>query len=81
MTVTGASDAKFPEIGVEFEVKQPDGSFLLDAKKEDFHVFESGQEMTIESFIAPIGRRPSRSRWCSSWTRAAAWNWKTGSAV
>ena len=38
--VTGASDAKFPEIAVEFEVKRPDGSFLLDAKQADFRVTE-----------------------------------------
>jgi VWFA-related protein len=53
VVVTGASDARFPEIGVEFEVKKPDGTFLLDARREDIHVFEHGQEMPIASFQAP----------------------------
>jgi VWFA-related protein len=51
--VTGARE-KFPEIVVEFEVKRPDGSFLLDARKADFHVTESGQEMPILGFEAPL---------------------------
>jgi VWFA-related protein len=51
--VTGASDAKFPEIAVEFEVKRPDGSFLLDAKQADIHVTEDGRPMTILRFQAP----------------------------
>ena len=28
--VTGASQQEFPRIAVQFEVRQPDGSFLLD---------------------------------------------------
>jgi VWFA-related protein len=51
--VTGASDSHFPEIGVEFEVKRPDGSFLRDATRKDIHVFEYDKEMTIEVFQAP----------------------------
>lgn len=51
--VTGASDAKFPEIAVEFEVKRPDGSFLLAAKADDFRVTEDGREERILRFLAP----------------------------
>jgi VWFA-related protein len=54
VVVTGASDAKFPAIQVEFEVKRPDGSFLLDARREDFRVTESGAEMPILSVLAPV---------------------------
>ncbi|MHC5543017.1 vWA domain-containing protein, partial [Singulisphaera rosea] len=53
VTVTGASDAKFPEISVEFEVKKPDGSYLLDAKRDDFRVTEYDQPVTITGFQAP----------------------------
>lgn len=53
VTVTGASDAKFPEISVEFEVKKPDGSYLLDARREDFRVTEYDQPVTITGFQAP----------------------------
>ncbi|MDR3632927.1 MAG: VWA domain-containing protein [Isosphaeraceae bacterium] len=52
--VTGASDARFPEIQVEFEVKRPDESYLLDARRDDFHVTESGVEMPILSVQAPV---------------------------
>ena len=31
VVITGASDTNFPEISVEFEVKRPDGTYLLDA--------------------------------------------------
>lgn len=54
VVVTGASDAKFPEIEVEFEVKRPDGSYLLDARREDFRVTESGAEMSIVEVEAPV---------------------------
>ena len=32
VVVTGASEQSFPRISVQFEVKRPDGSFLLDAR-------------------------------------------------
>jgi VWFA-related protein len=51
--VTGASDAKFPEIAVEFEVKRPDGSFLLDARQGDIRVTEEDRPMSIVRFEAP----------------------------
>jgi VWFA-related protein len=51
--VTGASDAKFPEIAVEFEVKRPDGSFLLDAQQGDIRVTEEDRPMSILRFQTP----------------------------
>lgn len=53
VVVTGASDAAFPNIAVEFEVKRPDGSFLLDGKRDDFHVTEDDRPVSIVSFQAP----------------------------
>ena len=68
--VTGASDAKFPEIAVEFEVKRPDGSFLLDAKADDFRVTEDGREERSSASWPP---RPSRRcRRPSSWSSIGA---------
>jgi VWFA-related protein len=51
--VTGASDAHFPEIAVEFEIKPPDGSFLLDARQDDIRVTEDDRPMTVLQFQAP----------------------------
>ena len=53
VVITGASDSKFPEISVDFEVKRPDGSYLLDGTKDDFHVSENGVETPILSLLAP----------------------------
>jgi VWFA-related protein len=53
VVVTGASDAAFPNIAVEFEVKRPDGSFLLDARRDDFRVTEEGRPVSIVRFQAP----------------------------
>ncbi len=53
VVVTGASESKFPEIQVEFEVKRPDGTYVLDAHKEDFRVTESDTEMPILSLQSP----------------------------
>ena len=51
--VTAASEQNFPDITVQFEVERPDGSFLLDARREDFRVTEDGRAMSITSFQAP----------------------------
>jgi VWFA-related protein len=56
VTVTGASDDKFPEITVEFEIKRPDGSFLLDANRDDIRVTEDGQAVSVLSLQAPVAR-------------------------
>jgi VWFA-related protein len=55
VVVTGAGDARFPEIEVEFEVKRPDGSYLLDATRNDIRVTEYDREMPILRFQAPTG--------------------------
>ncbi len=54
--VTGASDDKFPEITVEFEIRRPDGSFLLDANRDDIRVTEDGQPVAVLSLQAPVAR-------------------------
>ena len=61
VVVTGASDAAFPEITVDFEVKRPDGSFLLDATKADFKITEEGRDVAIKGFEAPtsVESRPT----------------------
>ena len=52
--VTGASEKSFPRIEVQFEVKRPDGSFLVDASRDDFRVTEEGRGVDIVDFRAPI---------------------------
>jgi VWFA-related protein len=54
--VTGASDTGFPEISVDFEVKRPDGSFVLDAPADDFKVSEDGVAMPILRLQPPTNR-------------------------
>ncbi len=54
--VTGSSDGAFPEISVDFEVKRPDGSFLLDAGASDFRVTEDGVSVPILRFQSPTAR-------------------------
>ncbi|AGA26186.1 vWA domain-containing protein [Singulisphaera acidiphila] len=54
VVVTGASDSNFPEISVEFEVKRPDGTYLLDATEKDFKVTEEGQPVVIRKFQSPV---------------------------
>jgi VWFA-related protein len=51
--VTGASQQSFPRIAVQFEVKRSDGSFLLDAGRDDFRVTEEGREVEVVDFQAP----------------------------
>lgn len=54
VVVTGASQQEFPRISVQFEVRRPDGSFLLDAAHDEFRVTEDGREVNILDFQAPI---------------------------
>ncbi len=51
--VTGASEQSFPRISVQFEVKRPDGSFLLEAARDDFRVTEEGRDVNVVEFQAP----------------------------
>jgi Ca-activated chloride channel homolog len=66
--VTGASDAMFPKIAVEFEVERPDGSFLLDAKADDFRITEDNREERIlRSLVsAAIESLPTTASWSST---------------
>jgi VWFA-related protein len=54
VAVTGASEQSFPRISVQFEVKRPDGSFLLDAGRDDFRVTEEGRPVDVIDFQAPL---------------------------
>ena len=54
VVITSASQFNFPEISVEFEVKRPDGSFLLDGRREDFRVTEYDQDVPIQSLDSPL---------------------------
>jgi len=54
VVVTGASQQEFPRITVQFEVRQPDGSFLLDATRADFRVTEDGKDVQVLDFQAPL---------------------------
>jgi VWFA-related protein len=54
VSVTGVTEKAFPRITVQFEVKRPDGSFLRDARREDFRVTEEEREVPIVDFRAPI---------------------------
>jgi VWFA-related protein len=51
--VTGASQQAFPRIAVQFEVKRADGTFLLDARRDDFRVTEEGRDVEVVEFQAP----------------------------
>ena len=54
VVVTQPDESKFPEITVYFEVKRPDGSFILDARRDEFRVTEDGRDRPILRFEAPI---------------------------
>ena len=45
---------EFPEIGVYFEVRKADGSFVRDADRDEFRVTEDGRERPITGFEAPV---------------------------
>lgn len=56
VVVTGAAEARFPEIAVDFEVKRSDGSFVLDATREDFRVTEEGRSVPVLRLQSPLTR-------------------------
>ncbi len=56
VVVTGASQQAFPRIGVQFEVRKPDGTFLLDATRDEFRVTEDGKDVKVLEFQAPRTR-------------------------
>ena len=55
VVVTGASDTAFPEIAVDFEVRKPDGTFILDAGRDDVKVTEEGQPVEVLRLQSPNG--------------------------
>ena len=55
VVVRQADESKFPEIAVDFEVKDGKGAPKVDARRDDFRVTEDGQPVTIESFRGPSG--------------------------
>jgi Ca-activated chloride channel homolog len=54
VVVTQADESKFPEITVAYELKRPDGTFILDAKREEFRVTEDNRDRPILRFDSPI---------------------------
>ena len=52
--VTQPDESKFPDINVYFELRNPDGSFIRDARRDDFRVTEDGRERPILAFEAPV---------------------------
>jgi Ca-activated chloride channel family protein len=52
--VRGTDEHAFPEIRVDFELRRPDGTAILDARREDFQVAESDHPVEIEHFAAPL---------------------------
>ncbi|HEX8203223.1 MAG TPA: VWA domain-containing protein, partial [Isosphaeraceae bacterium] len=58
VVVRQADEAQFPEIAVDFEVKQPDGTPVLDARREDFRVREYDQPVEILRFQGPRASDP-----------------------
>jgi len=54
VVVTQADESAFPEIRVYYEMRRPDGTFVRDARREDFRVTEDGRDRPIVGFEAPI---------------------------
>ena len=59
--VTQPDESKFPEIAVYFELKRPDGSFVLDATRDLFRVTEDGRDRPILEFDAPVTVRKQQT--------------------
>lgn len=62
VVVRGVDERRFPELTLDFEVRDKEGAAVLDAMKDDFKVLESGQPVVIERFDAPTSKevRPTR---------------------
>jgi VWFA-related protein len=54
--VRGSDEKGFPKITLDFEVKKPDGSPLLDATRGDFRVTEYGEAVEIQMFQSPLSK-------------------------
>ena len=73
MIVTQPDESKFPEITVYYELKRPDGTFVLDAARDEFRVTEDGQARPILRFSRRRSRpRSGRRPWSWSSTTAGA---------
>ena len=53
VSVRASDESHFPEITLDFEVKDAKGVALLDGKKEDFRVTESDQPVDVLRFSSP----------------------------
>jgi VWFA-related protein len=51
--IRGADEHAFPDIAVDYELRRPDGTAILDAVQEDFQVTEYDQPVEIRGFHAP----------------------------
>jgi VWFA-related protein len=51
--VRGTSERAFPDITLDFELRRPDGTPILDARREDFQITEYGTPVEIQNFHAP----------------------------
>jgi Ca-activated chloride channel family protein len=56
VTIRQVDDKKFPDISLEFEVKEANGSPILEATQSEFQVFEDGRPVTVTKFQSPISR-------------------------
>ncbi len=54
VVVTQTDESKFPEIAVYFEVRRPDGTFIRDARADEFRVTEDGRDRPAVGFEAPV---------------------------
>ncbi|HEY2157616.1 MAG TPA: VWA domain-containing protein [Isosphaeraceae bacterium] len=54
VVVTQTDDSKFPDITVYFELRKPDGTFVRDARSDEFRVAEDGRDRPVMAFEAPI---------------------------
>ena len=54
VVVTQPDESQFPAISVYFELKRPDGSFVLDGDRASFRVTEDGRDRPIVAFDAPV---------------------------
>jgi VWFA-related protein len=54
--VRSVDDHDFPRIHLDFELKRPDGSPILDAQKTEFRVWEDNQPVDVLEFSSPVSK-------------------------
>ncbi len=52
--VSGVREHDFPRITIQFELVRPDGSYVRDARRDEFQVEEEGRPVAIDDFQAPV---------------------------